>query len=347
VPDDLSIPMKLIQALLARIDDWQRQNQFAAPAYGIVKKFGDDGVNQFVVALGWYGFLAIYPLLLVVITIFGFIGAASLGHGIVSTLHQFPVIGAQFNPANPSADLHGSVFALTIGLLGMIYGAQGVTQTAQHAMARVWNMSELDLPGFLPRLVRSLISLFIIGGSFLANAAIASVVTGAGHSFPLRILVLLAMVVLNCALFFAAFRALTPHPVTSRSLFPGALVGSVGFTLLITIGSGLIQHQVRHSSATYGQFGIVIGLVGFLFLLAKVSLYGAELNTVLARHLWPRGIVSSNPSDADNRVLHDITHQQRRRKDQVIGVGFGEDAANHAAEDARRQARRTAEQNNM
>jgi hypothetical protein len=58
MPDDLSMPVKLIQDLLARIDDWQRQNRFAAPAYGVVKKFGDDGVNQFVVALGWYGFRA-------------------------------------------------------------------------------------------------------------------------------------------------------------------------------------------------------------------------------------------------------------------------------------------------
>jgi uncharacterized BrkB/YihY/UPF0761 family membrane protein len=169
----------------------------------------------------------------------------------------------------------------------------------------------------------------------LANAAIASLVTGAGHSFPIRILVFVAMLVINCALFFAAFRALTPPPIISRSLVPGALVGSVGFTLLITIGSGLIQHQVRHSSATYGQFGIVIGLVGFLFLLAKISLYGAELNTVLARHLWPRGVRSSKPSDADNRVLYDIAHQQRRRSDQVIGAGFGKNAANDAAEDAR------------
>jgi uncharacterized BrkB/YihY/UPF0761 family membrane protein len=329
------MPARLIQEPLARIDNWQRQNRFAAPAYGVVKKFGDDGVNQFVVALGWYGFLAIYPLLLVVVTIFGFIGVASLGHGIVSTLHQFPVIGTQFNPAKPSENLHGSIFGLIIGVLGMIYGAQGVTQTAQHSMARVWNMSDLDLPGFLPRLTRSLISLIIIGGSFLANAAIATLVTGSGHGFPMRIFVLLTMLFINLALFFAAFRALTPPPITSRSLLPGALVGSVGFTFLITIGSGLIQHQVRHSSATYGQFGVVIGLVGFLFLLAKLSLYGAELNSVLARRLWPRGIVTSNPSAADDRVLRDITHQQRRRSDQVIGVGFGENAAKDAAEDAR------------
>jgi uncharacterized BrkB/YihY/UPF0761 family membrane protein len=334
--------VKLIQSLLARIDRWQRTNRIVAPTYGVIKKFGDDGVNQLVVGLGWYGFVAIYPLLLVVITIFGFIGAASLGHGIVSTLHQFPVVGSQFDPSHGSDSLHGSVLGLVIGLIGLIYGAQGVTQTAQQAMARVWNVSQLDVPGFFPRLARSLIGLVIIGGAFLVNAAVATFATGTEGSYTVRIPALCAMLLVNVVLYFAAFRALTPSGIGTRSLLPGAIVGSFGFTLLITVGSGLIQHQVRNSSATYGQFGIVIGLIGFLFLLAKISLYGAELNPVLARHLWPRGILSSDPSDADNQVLHDITHEERRRSDQLIGVGFGENSAKDAAADAR-QSKLTAE----
>jgi membrane protein len=310
----LGAVQKLIQSLLARIDRWQRANRFIAPTYGVIKKFGDDGLNQFVVGLGWYGFVAVYPLLLVVITIFGFIGAASLGHGIVSTLHQFPVVGSDFNPAHESASLHGSVLGLVVGLVGLIYGAQGVTQTAQQAMARVWNVSQPDVPGFFPRLARSLIGLVIIGGAFVVNAAIATFATGAGESYAVRIPALCGMLLINVVLYFAAFRALTPRGVGTRSLLPGAIVGSFGFTLLITLGSGLIQHELRNSSATYGQFGIVIGLVGFLLLLAKVSLYGAELNPVLARHLWPRGILSSDPSAADNQVLHDTTHQERGRR---------------------------------
>jgi hypothetical protein len=113
------------------------------------------------------------------------------------------------------------------------------------------------------------------------------------------------------------------------------VLASLGFTLLITVGSGLVQHQLRHSSATYGPFGLVIGLVGFLFLLAKISLYGAELNPVVTRHLWPRGMRSEDPTPADHRVLSDITHQSQRRKDQCIGVGFGDTAAADAAIDAR------------
>ena len=50
--------------------------------------------------------------------------------------------------------------------------------------------------------------------------------------------------------------------------------------------------------------GIVIGLVGFLFLLAKISLYGAELNPVLSRHLWPRSLVRSDPTAAFQALEH-------------------------------------------
>jgi uncharacterized BrkB/YihY/UPF0761 family membrane protein len=326
--------LQLFRRLLAAVDHWQRTDRAVGPVYAVVKKFGDDHANQFVVALGWYGFVAIYPLLLVVVTVFGFIGAASLGHHIVSTLHQFPVVGSQFNPAHESSSLHGSVIGLVIGLVGMVYGAQGVTQTIQQAMAQVWNIPEVDTPGFLPRLARSLIGLVTIGGAFVINSVVATYATNGGVSYAVRIPALVGMLLLNVLLYLAAFRALTPKMIRTRSLVPGATLASVGFTLLITVGSGLIQHQLKNSSATYGQFGIVIGLVGFLFLLAKISLYGAELNPVLSRHLWPRGLVSSDPTEADDQVLHDITHQSLRRSDQRIGVGFGDGASEEAAADA-------------
>ncbi len=331
-----AVRLEQFDRLVDAADRWQRSKRVPTLIYGVIKKFGDDRANQYVVALGWYGFVAIYPLLLVVITIFGFIGAASLGHRLVTTLHQFPVVGSQFNPAPGSTSLHGSVPGLVVGLAGLIYGAQGVTQTVQQAMAQVWSIPRLDIPGFLPRLARSLAGLVTIGGTFVVNAAMATFATSSGVNYAIRIPIFAAMLALNAVLYLAAFRVLTPGGVTTRRLLPGAAASSVGFTLLITVGSGLIQHQLRNSSATYGQFGIVIGLVGFLFLLAKISLYGAELNPVLSRRLWPRGIRSDDPTAADNQVLRDLAHQNRQREDQRIGVGFGDQASNDAATDARR-----------
>ena len=331
--------MKALDRWVAAADERQRSHRLTAVVYGVIKKFGDDNANEFVVGLGWYGFVAIYPLLLVVVTLFGFIGAASLGHHLVSTLHQFPVVGAQFNPARGSSTLHGSTVGLVIGLIGLLYGAQGVTQTAQQAMVRVWNIPPVDAPGFLPRLGRSLAGLAAIGGTFVLNAATATFATSSGIDYLVRIPIVVGMLAMNIVLYLLAFRILTPSAIAARSLLPGAVVASTGFTFLITLGSGLVQHQLKNSSATYGQFGIVIGLVGFLFLLAKISLYGAELNPVVARRLWPRSLQTRNPTEADNQVLHDITHENLRRRDQRIGVGFGDDAQEEARLDVERSGR--------
>src|ERR1700744_3677209 len=112
-------------------DGWQRRHRWAGVPYAVLKKFGDDNANLVVVALAWYGFTAIFPLLLVAVTLFGFIGKAALGTGLVNTLHQVPVVGSSFNPEKGSTSLHGSTIGLVVGLIGLLYGAQGVTQTAQ------------------------------------------------------------------------------------------------------------------------------------------------------------------------------------------------------------------------
>ncbi len=326
-----------VQRVMGALDSWQRRNRWAGVPYGVMKKFGDDNANLLVVSLAWYGFTAIFPLLLIVVTLFGFIGQQSIGTGIVKTLHQFPVIGSSFNPASSTA-LHGSTFGLIIGLIGLLYGAQGVTQTAQQAMATVWNIPQVERTGFLPRLARSLTGLFTIGISFVLNSLVTGYVTGGTLNTALRVLILLGLLVVNVGLYYASFVVLTAKAVSARRLLPGAIVGAVGFTALITVGTGLVTHQLKHANATYGAFGSVIGIVAFLLLLAKLTIYGAELNPVLARSLYPRALpMGGEPTAADQWVLTDLVHAERRREDQAIGVGFGDNAVAEASADAKRR----------
>jgi uncharacterized BrkB/YihY/UPF0761 family membrane protein len=300
---------EFIQSLLRRADGVQRRVKPLGVAYAVVKKFGEDDANLLAVALAWYGFMAIYPLLLIVVTVFGYIGVSSLGDTLVRTLHQFPVIGTDFNPATGSARLHGSALAAAIGVIGLLYGAQGVTQTAEHAMAHAWNIPRAKLPGFLPRLLRSVGGLLVISTSFLVTAFVGGFAS-AQSNLVLHVAVVAALAVLNVVLFFAAFWALTPHVERPRDLMPGAVLGGVGFTLLTSIGTGLVQHQLRNSSNTYGAFASIIGVVTYLLLLATLTLYAAELNPVLARRLWPRAL-AGEPTPADNLVLQDRITEER------------------------------------
>jgi uncharacterized BrkB/YihY/UPF0761 family membrane protein len=329
-------PVEPLRKAIGAMDAFQRRHRWSGVPYAVMKKFGDDNANLVVVALAWYGFTAIFPLLLVVVTIFGIIGEASIGNGVLHTLQEFPVVGIDFKPASPTA-LHGSALGLVVGLVGLIYGAQGVTQTAQLAMATVWNIPQIQRTGFLPRLGRSVAGLITIGFAFFVNAFATTYVTGGTSNYAIRIPVLAGLLVLNCALYFATFTLLTAKVVGPRGHLPGAILGGVAFTALITIGTGLVTHQLKNTSATYGAFGTVIGIVAFLLLLAKLSLYAAELNPVLARKLYPRALpMSDEPTEADHEVLTYIVRAEQRRKDQVIGVGYGDQAAADAASDASR-----------
>ncbi len=328
--------MGLLRKIMGALDRWQRRHRWPGVPYAVLKKFGNDNANLLVVSLAWYGFTAIFPLLLVVVTVLGFIGQQSLGTGILRTLHEFPVIGSSFNPASRSA-LHGSTIGLIIGLIGLVYGAQGVTQTAQQAMATVWNVPQAQRTGFLPRLGRSLSGLVIIGGAFFINALVTTYATGGTSSYLIRVPVLAGLLVINVLLYFASFTVLTPKVIGPRGLLPGAILGAVGFTALITVGTGLMTHQLKNASATYGAFGSVIGIVAFLLLLAKLTMYAAELGPVLSRRLYPRALpMGGEPTEADRQVLAAVVYAQQARSDQAIGVGFGEDAASQAASDAAR-----------
>jgi uncharacterized BrkB/YihY/UPF0761 family membrane protein len=325
--------MRLLRRILGVVDRWQRRNRVAGPAYGVMKKFSDDRANLLVVSLGWYGFTAIYPLLLAIVTILGFVGVSSLGKDVVNTLHQFPVIGSQFNPGPGGSELHGSVVGLIIGIVGLIYGAQGVTQVAQQAMAQVWNVPQVELPGFVPRLIRSLVGLVVIGSSSLVSAFVGSLAVSSGQTLPARIALIAGLALCNTGLYLLAFWTLTPKVASVRNFIPGAVAGGTAMTMLTTIGTGLIEHQLRNTTATYGAFASVIGVVTYLLLLGKLSIYAAELNPVLARRLWPRALPMMPPTPADDEVLKDLAREEQRRPDQRIGVDFQPDPVEGPATD--------------
>jgi uncharacterized BrkB/YihY/UPF0761 family membrane protein len=278
--------------LVQTFDDWQQRNAVAGPGVGVFRKFRDDDGNALAVALAWYGFVAISPLLLLVVTVFGFIGADSLGNKVVSTLQQFPVIGSGFTTGEGASSLHGSGLGLFVGAIGLLYGAMGVTRTGQRTMARVWGVPVDRQAGIGGKLARGFAALLVIGIAFLVTAFAAGVVTATGRDLAERVVMVVALLVANAGFYLLSFMILTPPDTTGwRPLVPGAVIAGSGFTLLTTLGTGLVQHQLKHTSDTYGAFASVIGIVTYLLLLATLTVYSAELNVVLDRRLWPRSFL--------------------------------------------------------
>jgi uncharacterized BrkB/YihY/UPF0761 family membrane protein len=96
----------------------------------------------------------------------------------------------------------------------------------------------------------------------------------------------------------------------------------VGWTVLQALGGYLVGHQLRHASEVYGFFATLLGLMSWIFLGARVVLYGTEANVVVARQLWPRSLVQPPLTAADERALGDIARQEERRPEETVDVSF-------------------------
>ncbi|HUC36790.1 MAG TPA: YihY/virulence factor BrkB family protein [Acidimicrobiales bacterium] len=313
------------QSLLRAVDRFQQSHRPLAFAYGVVKKFGDDQASSLAALVTYYSFLATFPLLLLLVTVLGVVagGGGAIENDVLhSALAQFPIIGTQLRD-NIHGLRSGSPVALTIGVLGLVWGSLGASQAGLYAMAQVWNVPRVDRPGFVPRIARSLLLLAILGVFLGVSTAFTGIATFGGAPPALaRFGGIVLSAVSNVVLFSAVFRILTPARVPLRTLLPGAVVGGVGWTLLQSLGGYLVGHELRHASSVYGFFGIVLGLMWWIYLGVELALYAAELNVVRSRHLWPRSIVQPPFTQADRLMLSTYVKEAQRRPEQRLSTGF-------------------------
>ncbi len=323
--------MNPVERVVRRIDGFQQTHRPLAIGFGVVKKFGDDRAGSLAALIAYYGFLAVFPLLLLLTTVLGFAMDRNreLRDAVLrSALRDFPIVGEQLgNAINP---LQGSGLALAVGIVVLVWGSLGITQAGQLAMAEVWNVPGVDRPPFVSRMLRGFGLLGVLLVGLVATTAIGALSTS-GTGWVVKAAGVALSVALNVGLFALAFRVLTPRTVRTGLLMPGAVLGGIGWSLLQFLGAYLVGHQLRYASQVYGYFASVLGLVSWLFLGAQLTMYAAEANVVWARRLWPRSIVQPPLTAADKRAFDDIAVQGERRPEQSVVSTWDDDG--HRPED--------------
>lgn len=320
-----------------RADAFQQRHHWAGFPLAVVYKYGDDQGAYLAALITYYGFLSLFPLLLLLVTILGYAleGNASLRADVLhSALRQFPAIGD--DQGKNLIRLHGNGVALTVGIVGGLYGALGVAQALQNAFNRAWAVPRADRPNpFLAR-GRSLLFLLVIGTGLLLTTGLSILTAHAGIfgrdvNGLVQVLSLLGAVLINVLLFLATFRVLTARDVTVRQVLPGALIAAVLWQALQLWGNYYVNHQVKGATATYGSFAVVLGLLGYLLLAAIVVVLCAEINVVYTDRLWPRSLLTPFTDDvdltsADRRAYTAYPNSERHKGFETVDVTFREPA---------------------
>jgi inner membrane protein YhjD len=301
-------------------DRYQQRRKWLAIPMAVVRKFGNDQAGNLAALVAYYAFFSLFPLLLVMTTVLGFVLQHNSGaqHSVEnSVLGKFPIIGQQIHLHS----LTGSVSAVVIGLLISLFGGLGVTNAAQNAFDRLWAVPFKDRADFLRSRLRGLAVIGLLGVLFILATVIIGLINGIGGP-GVKVAGVVVSLLVDFLIFLIAFRFLTSATVPTRRLWVGVTVAAVFWGVLQFFGGFYIKHVLRHASPVGAQFGIVIALIVFLHLGAQLTLYAAEINVVLARKLWPRSLLGPPDVPADQETLSALAKVEERHEEERVDVSF-------------------------
>ncbi|MCC6438093.1 MAG: YihY/virulence factor BrkB family protein [Acidimicrobiales bacterium] len=317
---------------MAWLDRFQRRHRWAAFPIGVLYKFFDDQGSYLAALITYYGFVSLFPLLLLLASILGFVlsGDPDLQNRILdSAIGQFPIVGTELG--RPGG-LQGNTAAVLVGAIVAIYGALGVAQALQHAMNTMWAVPRNRRPNPLLSRLRGLVLLGLGGLTVLATTVLNTLGSAAEAVFDTRLdrgvtlLAAVAAVVLNTAVFVVAFRLATARALEPGQVLRGAVLAALFWQLLQRFGKTYAERLLDDTSL-YGAFAFVLGLLAWLYLAALGVVLAAEVNVVRAKRLYPRALLTPFTDDvqltpADETVYTDVATAQRLKGVQTIEVSF-------------------------
>ena len=313
------------------LDRFQQRHPAAGFPLAVIYKYGDDSGAYLAALIAYYGFVSLFPLLLLLSTILGIVlsGHPALQQRILgSALHQFPVVGTQLGDPK---HLGGGAVGLIVGIAGSLYGALGVAQAVQYAMNQAWRIPRNERPNPIKARGRSLLLLGTAGLAVLGTTVVSTFGASNAGSFGIfaKVAVLAASVLINVAVFVLAFRIATARELSVADVAPGAISAAIAWQLLQTFGILYVNHIVKNASATNGVFALVLGLLGFLYLTSVVVVFCVEVNVVRVDHLHPRALLTPftdnvDLTSGDRRAYADQATAQTSKGFETVDVDFDE-----------------------
>jgi membrane protein len=274
-----------------------------------VGEFQDDHVTDWAAALTYYGVLSIFPALLALVSIIGFLGTSATDalQRNLATFAPGPARSILSAAISNLAGHRGSAsLAFLLGLLGALWAASGYVAAFMRASNVMWDMPE-GRPIWKTVPVRLGVTLIVL--VLLSVSAVGVVLTGGlarkvgtllgvGSTavrvwdlakWPVLLLIAAGIVTL---LYYTAPNV---RHRSLRSLTPGA-VTAIGAWIVVSFLFAIYVANFGSYNRTYGTIASAVVFLVWLWLTNIAVLFGAELNAELERG---RRIDEGHPPDVE------------------------------------------------
>jgi membrane protein len=290
-----------------------------------VSEFREDGMTDWAASLTYYGLLSLFPALLALVSVVGFVGDP------VTTTRKLTDIVASVGPSTAADTFSGPIESLTenrsaagimffVGLGVALWSASGYIGAFMRASNVIYETPE-GRPFWKLRPLQILVTLVMV--VLLALLALALVLTGpvvdqvAGPlgvsdaattvwdiaKWPVMLLVVILML---AVLFHASPNVKLPG---FKWVTAGALVAVVVW-LIASAAFALYVANFASYDKTYGSLGGVVVLLIWLWLTNIALLFGMELNAERERN---REIEAGVPG-ADRELQMDARDEPNRKR---------------------------------
>jgi len=225
-------------------------------------------------------FVALFPLALAAIAIVGFLAAgdADVTEKIIENLSLTGAAADLVTDAiETAADSRRA--ASIVGFVGLLWAGLGVTNAVALAVRAPWQLKAEGVVG-RAKGIMWLLGSVLLGGAAAALGWLLNVLPDVARPL-VSVLVILLGVLVEGSFFLWTFWALGDHRVPLRALVPGALVGAAGLEILKIGATVYLPRLIAGSSALYGPLGVVLAILAWFALFARLVVYASATNTVL------------------------------------------------------------------
>ena len=302
----------LVSRVIAWADRLQRRHGVLGFPYAVVKKYGDDAGGREAALITYYGFLSLFPLLLLGVAVLSRVLASQpdLRERLITAVVPQAL---RSTVEHALATLPTSTIPFIAGLIGLLFSGTGVVFSVYQTLNHIAAVPHRLRAPFVSRYVRvfTMLATLLLGG--LAVGALTVVATALpGQPGVQRAAAVLGSVLIAFAVLLLSARLLLVRPAPFWAIWPGALLGAAVVTVVLNVGAPLLARLVTKAGPVYGSFATVAGLFALLYLVGQALVYSAEVAAVRYARLWPRAVDLNRPTEADARALALLAREQER-----------------------------------